>query len=43
MGVGVSVTRELAQLGRVDEWGSAEPPGLRTDVFGGSLWGWQAL
>jgi hypothetical protein len=27
----------------VDEWGSAEPPGLRTDVFGGNWWGWQAL
>jgi len=34
---------QLAGLGRVDEWGSAEPPGLRTDVFGGSWWGWRAL
>jgi hypothetical protein len=34
---------QLAELGQVDEWGSAEPPGLRTDVFGGSWWGWQAL
>jgi hypothetical protein len=34
---------QLAGLGQVDEWGSAEPPGLRTDVFGGSWWGWQAL
>jgi hypothetical protein len=28
--------QQLAGLGQVDEWGSAEPPGLRTDVFGGS-------
>ena len=36
---------ELSRLEHVDEWGSAElPPGtLRTDVFGGSLRGWQAL
>lgn len=34
---------QLAGMGRVDEWGSAEPPGLQTDVFGGSWWGWQAL
>jgi hypothetical protein len=34
---------QLAGLGPVDEWGSAEPPGLRTDVFGGSWRGWQAL
>ena len=34
---------QLAGLGQVDEWGSAEPPGLRTDVFGGNWWGWQAL
>jgi hypothetical protein len=34
---------QLAGLGPVEEWGSAEPPGLRTDVFGGSWWGWQAL
>ena len=34
---------QLAGLGAVDEWGSAEPPDLRTDVFGGSWWGWQAL
>ena len=36
---------ELARLEQVDEWGSAMlPPGtLRTDVFGGSLRGWQAL
>jgi hypothetical protein len=36
---------ELTRLDQVDEWGSAVlPPGtLRTDVFGGSLRGWQAL
>ena len=36
---------ELTRLDEVDEWGSAQlPPGtLRTDVFGGSLRGWQAL
>jgi hypothetical protein len=34
---------QLSGLGQVDEWGSAEPAGLRTDVFGGSWWGWQAL
>jgi hypothetical protein len=27
----------------VGEHRHAEPPGLRTDVFGGSWWGWQAL
>ena len=36
---------ELSRLDHVDEWGSAEVPAaaLRTDVFGGSLRGWQAL
>lgn len=34
---------ELARLGQVPEWASASPPALRTDVFGGSLQGWQAL
>jgi hypothetical protein len=34
---------ELARLGRVPEWGSAEPPTRRTDVFGGCLGGWRAL
>ena len=36
---------ELGRLDHVDEWGSAEVPAaaLRTDVFGGSLRGWQAL
>jgi hypothetical protein len=34
---------ELARLGPVPRWGSAEPPTRRTDVFGGSFPGWQAL
>jgi hypothetical protein len=34
---------ELARLHDAVEWGSAEPPTQRVDVFGGSLWGWQAL
>src|SRR3984885_10962142 len=36
---------ELSRLDGVVEWGSAQLPGgtLRTDVFGGSLRGWQAL
>jgi hypothetical protein len=34
---------ELARLHHVAEWGSAEPPTQRVDVFGGSLWGWRAL
>jgi hypothetical protein len=34
---------ELARLHGEAEWGSAEPPTPRVDVFGGSLWGWQAL
>jgi hypothetical protein len=36
---------ELTRLEQVDEWGSATLPSgtLRTDVFGGSLRGWQAL
>jgi len=34
---------ELARVGNVPEWASASPPALRTDVFGGSLRGWQAL
>ena len=36
---------ELSRLEHADEWGSAELPAstLRTDVFGGSLRGWQAL
>jgi hypothetical protein len=37
---------EEAELGRLDavpEWGSAVPPARRTDVFGGTLAGWQSL
>jgi hypothetical protein len=34
---------ELARLGPVPTWGSADPPTRRTDVFGGSFRGWQAL
>jgi hypothetical protein len=34
---------ELARLAAIPEWVSAEPPAWRTDVFGGSLAGWQAL
>jgi hypothetical protein len=34
---------ELGRLGQVPEWASASPPALRTDVFGGSLRGWQDL
>jgi hypothetical protein len=34
---------ELARLHDEAEWGSAEPPTQRVDVFGGSLWGWRAL
>lgn len=34
---------ELARLGNVPEWGSAEPPARRTDVFGGTLAGWRSL
>jgi hypothetical protein len=34
---------ELARLGSVPEWSSVEPPTRRTDIFGGSLPGWQGL
>ena len=34
---------ELARIGDVPQWSVASPPTLRTDVFGGSLAGWQAL
>lgn len=34
---------EFARIGGVPEWGSAEPPARRTDVFGGTLTGWQCL
>jgi hypothetical protein len=36
-------TAELARLGGQPEWGSVISPGSRTDVFGGTLAGWQAL
>jgi hypothetical protein len=34
---------ELARVEHVPEWGSAQPATPRTDVFGGTLAGWQAL
>ena len=34
---------ELARLAGQPEWGSATVPARRTDVFGGTLAGWQAL
>ena len=36
---------EAARVDRLDEWGPAVVPGhaRRIDVFGGSLWGWEAL
>jgi hypothetical protein len=34
---------ELARLDRVPEWASALSPARRTDVYGGTLAGWQAL
>jgi len=34
---------ELARLAGQPEWGSATVPAWRTDVFGGTLAGWQAL
>jgi len=34
---------ELARLASQPEWGSAFAPGRRTDVFGGTLAGWQGL
>jgi hypothetical protein len=34
---------ELARLGGVPEWASATSPALRTDVYGGTLDGWQSL
>ncbi len=34
---------ELARLAGQPEWGSALIPGRRTDIFGGTLAGWQAL
>ena len=34
---------ELARIGQGPEWSVVSPPALRTDIFGGSLAGWQAL
>jgi hypothetical protein len=34
---------ELARLASQPEWGSVFAPGQRTDIFGGTLAGWQAL
>ncbi len=34
---------ELARLANQPEWGSVTCPGQRTDIFGGTLAGWQAL
>ena len=36
-------TAELARLGSQPEWGSVASPASRTDIFGGTLAGWQAL
>jgi hypothetical protein len=34
---------ELARMANVPEWASAQPPSGHTDVFGGTLSGWEAL
>jgi hypothetical protein len=34
---------ELARIGGAPEWASATSPALRTDVYGGTLGGWQSL
>jgi hypothetical protein len=34
---------ELARLDSVPEWSSARSPARRTDIYGGTLGGWQAL
>ncbi|MCP9966052.1 hypothetical protein LUX57_13830 [Actinomadura madurae] len=34
---------ERARLDGLPEWGSAPRPGRRLDVFGGTLWAWEAL
>ncbi len=34
---------ELARLDQVPEWASASSPARRTDIYGGTLGGWQAL
>jgi hypothetical protein len=36
-------TAELTRLGNQPEWGSVTIPASRTDIFGGTLAGWQAL
>jgi hypothetical protein len=33
----------LASVAHLPEWGSAEPPARRTDIFGGTLAGWESL
>ncbi|MFV2116567.1 hypothetical protein ACFHW0_30165 [Micromonospora sp. LOL_025] len=37
------VTAEHARLDGVDEWLSVPAPPRRLDVYGGALWGWEAL
>lgn len=34
---------ELARLERIPEWGSAQSPVRRTDIYGGTLAGWRSL
>ncbi|MFG1854997.1 hypothetical protein ACGFJT_24400 [Actinomadura geliboluensis] len=34
---------ERARLDELPEWGAAPRPGRRLDVFGGTLWAWEAL
>ncbi|WP_433473260.1 hypothetical protein ACQPZP_31065 [Spirillospora sp. CA-142024] len=34
---------ERARLNDLPEWGAATRPGRRLDVFGGTLWAWEAL
>ena len=34
---------ERARLDALPEWGAAPRPGRRLDVFGGTLWAWEAL
>ncbi|MBV9450729.1 MAG: hypothetical protein JO345_33045 [Streptosporangiaceae bacterium] len=34
---------ELSRLEHVPEWGSAQSPARRTDIFGGTLTGWRSL
>jgi hypothetical protein len=35
--------REQARLGALPEWGAVPRPARRLDVFGGTLWSWEAL